>query len=426
MDFRLLLVALSVAASARYLYWRIFHSLATFTWFEIVFSAVVLLAEIYGIAILFLGYFQTFRLKERQSIPLPADKQLWPTVDVLVVTYDEQVKVLRRTLIGCLKMDYPADKKRIYLLDDGRRQEMRDLADELGCHYIVRPDNKHAKAGNLNNALRQTDGEIVAIFDADQIPVKTFLTETVGFMLADPKCALVQTPQHAFTTSPFEHNLGLTGKIASEDAFFYRVAQVGNDYWNSAYFCGCCAILRRTSLKKICGIAVETVGEDAHTSMRLHAAGFNSVYYSKPLAAGQATARFGEYLSQRLRWGRGMTQIFRIENPLFIRGLSLPQRINYFLAIVHFFGGLPRLALIAAPLAYLLVGWRPLNCNNWDILFYAGPHIFFALGRDVVDEQEPSAKFLVRSFSIGNSNLSDSRNISGIDQSSLWKIYGYL
>src|SRR5882724_9391816 len=160
MNFRLLLVALSVAASARYLYWRIFHSLATFTWVEAIVSVIVLLAEIYGIAILFLGYFQTFRLKERQSIPLPEDEQLWPTVDVLVVTFDEQVKVLRRTLVGCLKMDYPSAKKRIYLLDDGRRQEMRELADELGCHYIVRADNKYAKAGNLNNALRQTDGEI--------------------------------------------------------------------------------------------------------------------------------------------------------------------------------------------------------------------------------------------------------------------------
>src|SRR5689334_1704599 len=107
MNFRLLLVALSVAASARYLYWRIFHSLVTFTWVEMIVSGIVLLAELYGIAVLFLGYFQTFRLKERESIPLPADQQSWPTVDVLVVTYNEQVKILRRTLVGCLKLDYP-------------------------------------------------------------------------------------------------------------------------------------------------------------------------------------------------------------------------------------------------------------------------------------------------------------------------------
>ena len=379
MNFRLLLVTLSIAASVRYLYWRLFYSVTTSTWPELILSVVLLLAEMYGIAVLFLGYFQTFKLKERKPVDLPADREHWPTVDVFVVTYNEQTELLRRTLIGALKMDYPSDKKKIYLLDDGRRAEMRELAEELGCYYITRTDNKHAKAGNLNNALRQTNGDIVAIFDSDQIPVKSFLTETVGFIVADEKCGLVQTPQHNFTASPFEHNLRLTNKISSEEDFFYRVAQVGNDYWNSGYFCGCCAILRRSALEKIGGIAVETVGEDAHTSMRLHAAGYRSVYFNKPLTGGLATARFEQYLAQRVRWGRGMAQILRIQNPLFTRGLSIPQRLNYFLSIMHFFGGVPRMVLILAPLVYLLLGWMPVNSNSLNILYYAVPHILLAI-----------------------------------------------
>src|SRR5581483_6383063 len=353
--------------------------IGTATWTDTVVGIMLLLAEIYGVTVLFLGYFQTIKLKERTPIDLCPDRNTWPTVDVFVVTYNEHTDVLRRTLVGALKMDYPQDKLRIYLLDDGRRQEMKSLAEELGCRYITRDDNKHAKAGNLNNALWQTDGEIVAIFDSDQVPVKSFLIETVGFILADEKCGLVQTPQHNFTPSPFEHNLRLTNKISSEEDFFYRVAQVGNDYWNTGYFCGCCAILRRSALEKIGGIAVGTVGEDAHTSMRLHAAGYRSVYYNKPLAAGLATPRFEQYLAQRMRWGRGMAQILRLENPLFVRGLSIPQRMNYFLSIAHFFGGVPRLILICAPLVYLLFGWKPLNCNGWNILSYAVPHILFAL-----------------------------------------------
>jgi len=170
-------------------------------------------------------------------------------VDVFIPTYNEPVDIVRRTLIGALAIDYP--DKRIYVLDDGRRPEIQILTEGLGALYITRPDNRQAKAGNLNHALGLTSGELVAVFDADHVPVRSFLRSTVGFF-GDPRVALVQTAQHFFNPDPYERNLKLTGRIPPEQHFFYHVIQCGNDFWNSAFFCGSCAVLRRSALEPVC------------------------------------------------------------------------------------------------------------------------------------------------------------------------------
>jgi|GEM_PF-153948 len=372
---RMLVVVMSLGASFRYIYWRAQNTLSMGNTADAAISILLFAAEIYGVLVLLLGYIQTFKLQRRKSAPLPADESLWPTVDVFITTYNESTDILRRTVVGALAMDYP--KKTVYLLDDGRRQSVRALAEELGCEYITRPDNRHAKAGNINNALPQTSGELIAFFDADHVPVKSFLKETVGFF-TNPKIALVQTPHHFYNADPFERNLKVEGKVAPEGDFFYQVAQVGNDHWNSAYFCGSCAVLRRSALLQVGGMATETVTEDAHTSMRIHAAGYDSVYYPKPLAAGLAAEKFSYYVAQRMRWARGMVQILRVQNPLLTRGLKLAQRLTYFTSMIHFFYGIPRLVFILAPLTYLLFGLHPVKGLGIEVLMYALPHIVLA------------------------------------------------
>lgn len=370
---RLLVILLSVASSLRYIYWRFFNTLSLDNPWDASVSLLLFGAELYGVLVLLLGYFQTLELHRRQMVPLPEDESQWPHVDVFITTYNEDVEILRRTLVGTLAIDY--SNKHVYLLDDGRRDSMRELAQQLGCGYITRDNNQHAKAGNINNALKLTKSEIVAIFDADHVPTKNLLRETVGFFTADPRLGLVQTPHHFYNPDPFERNLNLQGRIAPEGDFFYHVVEVGNDFWNSAFFCGSCGLISRQALMDIGGFATETVTEDAHTSMRIHAAGYRSVYYPKPLAAGLATERFAYYISQRVRWARGMVQILRVQNPLFTRGLKLPQRLNYFNAMVHFLFGIPRLAFIVAPLSYLLFGLHPIRGLGFEVLLYALPHI---------------------------------------------------
>lgn len=362
------IIFLSCFASVRYLYWRVSSTLNGDTAVNAAVSAILLAAEIYGIAILFLGYFQTIETAERTVPPL----RRTPRVDVYIPTYNEPADIVRRTLIGALALDYP--EKEVYVLDDGRRPAIEEMVRRVGGHYLTRPDNRGAKAGNLNHAMKLTSGELIAIFDADHVPVRSFLRSTTGFF-EDPRVALVQTAQHFYNPDPFERNLRLTGRIAPEQHFFYHVVQCGNDFWNSAFFCGSCAVLRRSAVESIGGILTRTVTEDAHTAMELHARGFDSVYLPMPMAAGLATETFAAHVQQRMRWARGMAQILRVDCPLFKKGLSLPQRLNYFNAMLHFFFGIPRLVLMLAPLLYLYFGLHPIRADSLAVIAYILPHI---------------------------------------------------
>jgi cellulose synthase (UDP-forming) len=365
---RPMIIFLSCFASMRYFYWRVAWTLSLDTPLEAAVSLLLLAAEIYGLLILFLGYFQTVEVTKRE---IPALRGM-PSVDVFIPTYNEPQSVVRRTVIGALAMTYR--RKKVYVLDDARRPDIEAMAKQLGCGYITRPDNRHAKAGNLNHALPLTEGEFIVIFDADHVPVRGFLEKTIGFF-ADANVALVQTAQHFFNPDPFERNLRLVGRMPPEQTFFYHVVQPGNDFWNSAFFCGSCAVLRRSAVEKIGGFKTGSVTEDVHTSLELHAAGYRSVYLPLPLAAGLATETFGAHVKQRIRWARGMAQVLRVDCPLLKPGLTLAQRINYFNAMLHFFFGIPRLIMIVAPLTFLLFGLHPIKADALAVVAYIVPHI---------------------------------------------------
>ena len=365
---RPLVIFLSCFASMRYFYWRVSSTINLDSTTDAIVSLVLLCAEIYGLLILFLGYFQTIEVQPRT---LPTLKAL-PTVDIFIPTYNESVDIVRRTVIGAQAIEYP--HKTVYVLDDGHRPSIRTMAESLGAVYLTRPDNRHAKAGNLNEALRRTSGELIAIFDADHVPVRGFLSKTVGFF-EDAQVALVQTAHHFFNPDPFERNLKLIGRIPPEQHFFYHVIQPGNDFWNSAFFCGSCAVLRRSALEEIGGFKMETVTEDAHTSMELHSRGYVSVYLPLILAAGLATETYRAHVQQRMRWARGMAQILRTDCPLFKKGLAIEQRLNYFNAMFHFFFGAPRLIMILAPLSFLLFGILPIKADVPAVIAYILPHV---------------------------------------------------
>ncbi|MGC6513610.1 MAG: glycosyltransferase [Myxococcota bacterium] len=376
-EFRLISVVLSVALSFRYIIWRGIETLNLDAGLSHAAVSILLYgAEIYTVFVLVAGYFQTTVFFERRPVDLPLDRSLLPSVDVFVPTYSEPVDIVRRTLVSAMAMDYP--NKRVYLLDDGRRQEMRDLAEEVGCSYLDRPDNRHAKAGNINAALPRTEGAFIAFFDADHAPVRSFLTVTMGFFLQNPRLALVQTPHHFYNSDPFERNLYQAGVMPPEQNLFYHLVQVSNDFWNSAFFCGSCAVIRREALEEIGGVAVETVTEDAHTSLKMHARGWDSAYLNLPQAAGLATESFGAYVGQRIRWARGMAQILRVDPPFLKAGLTISQRINYTAAATHFLFGLPRLVFLVAPVFYLVFDLNPLRVDVSLVLLYAVPHLLLA------------------------------------------------
>ncbi|HJW55476.1 MAG TPA: UDP-forming cellulose synthase catalytic subunit [Burkholderiaceae bacterium] len=374
----LLLIVLSVTASTRYLWWRMAYTLNWDAPLDFAWGVLLLCAEIYTWIILMLGYLQTSWPLRRGLMPLPDDQNAWPTVDVFIPTYNEPLKVVMPTVYAALGIDWPRDKLHVYLLDDGRRDEFRDFARQAGVGYLIRPDNRHAKAGNLNHALTKTEGEYIAIFDCDHIPTRSFLQTTMGWFLRDSKLALLQTPHHFFSPDPFERNLGMFRDMPNEGELFYGVVQDGNDLWNATFFCGSCAVIKRAPLESIGGIAVETVTEDAHTALKLQRLGYGTAYLNLPQAAGLATESLSAHIGQRIRWARGMAQIFRLDNPFFGKGLNWMQRICYGNAMLHFLNGGPRLVFLTAPLAFLLFHAYVIYTPAIAVILYVLPHMAHA------------------------------------------------
>ncbi|HEY5627075.1 MAG TPA: glycosyltransferase [Nitrospira sp.] len=371
---RQLILALTIFLYARYLLWRGLYTLNAGDWTSLGVSLAVYTAEAYAFVQILLFAYHAWSPLERQPVPL----HRYPMVDIFVTVVNEPIAILRRTLVGCINQEYPRDRYRVHVLDDGPRAEVQALAASLKCGYITRPDRQHAKAGNLNHALQETSGEIVAIFDVDHVPTSGFLKETVGFF-QDRQVAFVQTPHHFYNPDVFQKNLQLEGELKNEQALFYRVLQSGRDRHNSAFFAGSCGLFRRSVLTEIGGFRTETVTEDIHTSMTIHAKGYRSCYLNKVLAAGLMPESFESSMKQRIRWAMGHVQIFFQTNPFTMRGLTFPQRLGYFSSIFYFLHGIPRVICLVAPLFALLLGIVPVTADVPSIINFFGSYYLATL-----------------------------------------------
>ena len=378
----LTMMGLSLFATCRYGYWRLHNVVIFFTdsrsrwgWLDAIFILMLVGAEVYAFVILVLGYGQTVWPLHRPPAPLPDDPTGWPDIDLLIPTYNEPLGVVRYTALASLNIDWPPEKLHIYILDDGKRDEFRAFAEAANVGYLTRTGNEGAKAGNINRALERTTSPYVAIFDCDHVPTRSFLQMTVGWFLRDANLGMLQTPHHFYSPDPFERNLNQARTIPNEGELFYGIVQDGNDFWNASFFCGSCAVLRRTAIMEVGGIATETVTEDAHTSLKIQKNGWNTAYINVPQAAGLATESLSAHVGQRVRWARGMVQILRRDNPLFARGLTLAQRLCYFNAMAHFMYALPRLIFLTAPLLYLILSRSNVPGYWAAILAFALPHL---------------------------------------------------
>ncbi len=346
-------IVTSVACTIAYLCVRSAGSFNTDSIGATVLSWLLYCAEVHG-AVLLMAYFvQIWNTRRPARTTAPTGK----SVDVFLPTYNEDAELLRGSLQALLSIEYP---HRVYVLDDGDREEIRTLTESMGAEYIARSTNIHAKAGNINNALEQTDGEFVAIFDADHIPSPRFLNETLGYF-NDPDVAFVQTPHAFYNFRSFcSWFSSKTGRYWEEGSLFHRTVQVGKTNANANIFCGSAAVFRRAALEDVGLIATETITEDMHTGLRLHAKGWKSIGLPERLVAAQAAHDVSTYQTQRLRWCEGNLSIVRYDNPLTMRGLTLAQRIHYAGALIGWTAGLSRMVMYAIPVLVLTTGVAPL------------------------------------------------------------------
>ncbi|MGK7952653.1 MAG: glycosyltransferase [Xenococcaceae cyanobacterium] len=379
---RSLVIIILLGLTLRYLLWRSLSTLNLSNPLNGTFSIILFCLELLVIFSSSLQLFLMLKVKNRQreadrlSIPVITGEYK-PTVDIFIPTYDEPDFILKKTIIGCQAINY--EPKTIYLLDDTRREEIKHLATELGCEYITRPDNLHAKAGNINHAIPLTKGEFIVIFDADFVPTRNFLERTLGFF-QDENIALVQTPQSFYNTDPIARNLGLENVLTPEEEVFYRQLQPIKDAAGSVVCSGTSFVVRRKALESIGGFVTDSLSEDYFTGIRLSATGYRLVYLDEKLSAGLAAENISAHATQRLRWARGTLQAFFIKsNPLTIPGLNLFQRLAHLEGLLHWFTSIAAVFFLLMPIAYAFLDIIPVRATFDEFLYFFLPYYVMQL-----------------------------------------------
>ncbi len=370
---RQLVMVLAVAVNLFYLVYRAWFTLNLASPYAVFASSILYLAELHGFLWMLFFFFEIWSPLE-PTAPPPLEGK---TVDVLVPTYNEDIPLLRATLLACVRMTYP---HRTLVLDDGNRPEVRALAEELAISYIAREDNQGAKAGNLNNALKLTDGEFVAVFDADHVPEPEFLTKLMGYF-RDEKLAVVQTPHTFYNLDAFQVEADYVHrKMWDEQELFFQVVQPGKNRWNAAFFAGSSALIRRRALEEIGYFASETITEDLHTSIRLHSKGWKTLYHNERLSHGLAAKGIKGFHGQRIRWAEGNLSVLAYDNPLTIRGLTFPQRLAYFTTIYNWTQGLAKFVFYLTPILWLFSGVHPIRNFDWPLAILFLTYLTVTLG----------------------------------------------
>jgi cellulose synthase (UDP-forming) len=378
----------------RYLYWRTTSTLPSisdpvgFTFGIILFGA-----ELYCVGFLAINLVINADPMRRKPALRQPDADL-PTVDIFVPSYNEEAGILAATLSAAKMIDYPPEKLTVWLLDDGgtdqkcgdsdpvksaaardRRASLTALCGKLGVKYLTRARNEHAKAGNLNAGLKASQSEIVVVLDADHVPFRPFLRETIGHFAEDPRLFLVQTPHVFLNPDPLERNLQTFDRMPSENEMFYSMTQRGLDKWNGSFFCGSAALLRRAALMETGGFSGVTITEDCETAFELHSRGWTSIYVDTPLIAGLQPETFDSFIGQRSRWCQGMFQIMMLKNPILKRGLKPIQRLAYLSSMMYWLFPLPRLIFMFAPMLHIFFDVRIFTSSIDETIAYTASYM---------------------------------------------------
>jgi cellulose synthase (UDP-forming) len=381
---RLVIKSILLLLAARYLVWRTVATLNFSHWVSTAFSLLLYVNEaicflsfcLYNIQTIWSNARQRSAQADRYSQDVLSGRYL-PSVDVFIPSYNEPEDIVRRTAIGCQAIEYP--NKTVYILDDTRRPHIRELAKELGCEYITRPDNKHAKAGNLNNALQYTQGELIALMDADFVPFKNFLTRTVGFFKRR-EIDLVQTRQNFYNPDYHARNLGIDHVIPNDLEHFFSYLQSNRDVGNSVICCGTSYVVRRSSLEAVGGYYTRCCVEDFQTSVLMLTRGARLVYLNETLSMGESTRMYADFIDQRLRWLQGNFQLYCCgdEVPVWSK-LNWVQKSYAISQILYCFQSVFRAVFLLSPLLSVYLGISPFIATLPELLYYFVPFLLLLI-----------------------------------------------
>lgn len=384
---RMLVFAAVWLVIARYLEWRLFETVmpAGGEWYEVGWVWFCFAVEVLALFDALILYLAFLRVSDRHAeadahearlrlLPLEAT----PSVDLYIPTYNESLEILEKTVTGALCLEYSNFK--IWVLDDGRRPWLKAFCEAKGVGYLTRPDNAHAKAGNINHALTKTNADFVAIFDADFIPQRNFLIRTMGFF-EDPRVGIVQVPHAFYNYDPTQSSLALQKALPDDQRFFFEAVMPSRDGWDAAFCCGSNSVTRREALRSVGdALPTDSITEDMLLSIALLRNGYITRYLCERLAFGLAPEGLKAFFVQRKRWARGAMQILYLAAGPLGRNLSLMQRL-LFLPTHWLSQGLMLLLTLVAPLVFLWTGILPLvHVTPEAVLYYLLPMILAVAG----------------------------------------------
>lgn len=284
-------------------------------------------------------------------------KKTKPKIDVFITVLNEPISIVENTVKAARDMKLLHNT---YILDDGNSSEVKELASKLKVKYITRGegDRKHAKAGNINFGLNNTNSDFFAVFDADFSPNELFLERLLPYF-ENPKVALVQSPQFYTNTDNF-----IASGASQAQEVFYQLVQPAKNSYNSAFCVGTNMVYRTSAIKEIGGIASLDHSEDIWTSIRLHEHKFESVFHNEVLAYGRAPETIQQYFRQQNRWARGGFSLLLQNNPLINSSLTADQRLQYFFSNVYYLSGFAIAIYLIIPILYLLFDIHPMKLTN--------------------------------------------------------------
>jgi cellulose synthase (UDP-forming) len=372
---------------ARYLHWRVSETIlpASGAWYEIAWVWLCFVIEVFAYFDALVLYLCFLRTSDRRGEAdahearlRSAPAETLPSVDVYIPTYSEPLEVLEKTITGALCLDYPNFK--VWVLDDGKRPWLKDYCENKGVGYVTRPNNAHAKAGNINHALTQTNGDYVAIFDADFVAQRDFLMRGMGFFI-DPKVGVVQVPHTFYNADPLQTNLAVRKSIPDDQRFFFEAIMPSRDGWDAAFCCGSNSITRREALRAIGDkLPVDSLTEDMLLTLELLRKGYVTRYLNERLAFGLAPEGLRAFFIQRSRWARGAIQILFLRSGPFGPGLTLMQRL-LFLPTHWLSQSLSMMFGVLVPIVFMWTGVLPMvNVTLEAVMSYLLPVILAVVG----------------------------------------------
>lgn len=373
---------LNIVCTCVYLIWRLFFTVPfEYGVVSVVAGLSLFLVEFLGMLEALIHYFNMYEVEVNPIPDIPIDK--YPEVDVFIATYNEPCELLYKTVNGCKFMQYPdKNKVHIFLCDDGRRAEVRELAARMGVGYLDREDNQHAKAGNLNHALSVTNAPYVVTFDADMIPKRDFLMHTIPYFIdmemkneekkegEQMHMGFVQTPQSFYNPDLFQYFLYSELRIPNEQDYFYRDIQVSRNKSNSVIYGGSNTVLSRRALDDIGGFYTGTITEDYATGILIQKKGYICYATDDVLASGISPTDLKSLIDQRIRWARGVITSNRKMHVFRSKDLRFTQKMNYWASEWYWYAPLKRLIYFMSPILYATFGYMVLKCTLWQVLLF--------------------------------------------------------